>query len=102
MVLKKAMLFGVYGIVSFYVFLKVYETSLMVIDEEFHLRQGIHYCNGDFAEVYVWRISCVGKLMITILFFSSGIRKLQRFLGCIWFLLYFFTRSEPATRLRLD
>lgn len=60
MTLKKVLLYGVYGIVSFYVFLKVYETSLLVIDEEFHLRQGMHYCNGDFAEVYaslcgVWK-----------------------------------------------
>lgn len=64
MALKKVLLYGVYGIASFYVFLKVYETSLLVIDEEFHLRQGMHYCNGDFGEVYSYRIWCVGGKQI--------------------------------------
>ncbi|XP_040155732.1 putative Dol-P-Glc:Glc(2)Man(9)GlcNAc(2)-PP-Dol alpha-1,2-glucosyltransferase [Anopheles arabiensis] len=40
-----------YSIVSFAVFNKVYETSQQVIDEEFHLRQGDHYCHGRFQ---VW------------------------------------------------
>uniref|UniRef100_A0A182P720 Dol-P-Glc:Glc(2)Man(9)GlcNAc(2)-PP-Dol alpha-1,2-glucosyltransferase n=1 Tax=Anopheles epiroticus TaxID=199890 RepID=A0A182P720_9DIPT len=40
-----------YTTVSFVVFNKVYETSPQVIDEEFHLRQGDHYCHGRFQ---VW------------------------------------------------
>ena len=40
-----------YSIVSFAVFNKVYETSQQVIDEEFHLRQGDHYCHGRFQVV---------------------------------------------------
>uniref|UniRef100_A0A182KBH1 Dol-P-Glc:Glc(2)Man(9)GlcNAc(2)-PP-Dol alpha-1,2-glucosyltransferase n=1 Tax=Anopheles christyi TaxID=43041 RepID=A0A182KBH1_9DIPT len=40
-----------YSIVSLAVFNKVYETSRQVIDEEFHLRQGDHYCHGRFQ---VW------------------------------------------------
>uniref|UniRef100_A0A182YKF1 Dol-P-Glc:Glc(2)Man(9)GlcNAc(2)-PP-Dol alpha-1,2-glucosyltransferase n=1 Tax=Anopheles stephensi TaxID=30069 RepID=A0A182YKF1_ANOST len=40
-----------YSAISFVVFNKVYETSQLVIDEEFHLRQGDHYCHGRFQ---VW------------------------------------------------
>uniref|UniRef100_A0A182RI00 Dol-P-Glc:Glc(2)Man(9)GlcNAc(2)-PP-Dol alpha-1,2-glucosyltransferase n=1 Tax=Anopheles funestus TaxID=62324 RepID=A0A182RI00_ANOFN len=43
-------LFG-YSSISFVVFNKVYETTQLVIDEEFHLRQGSHYCHGRFQ---VW------------------------------------------------
>ncbi|XP_058059029.1 putative Dol-P-Glc:Glc(2)Man(9)GlcNAc(2)-PP-Dol alpha-1,2-glucosyltransferase [Anopheles bellator] len=44
-------LFCVYSVISFLVFNKVYETTQLVIDEEFHLRQGVHYCQGRFQ---VW------------------------------------------------
>uniref|UniRef100_A0A182SS52 Dol-P-Glc:Glc(2)Man(9)GlcNAc(2)-PP-Dol alpha-1,2-glucosyltransferase n=1 Tax=Anopheles maculatus TaxID=74869 RepID=A0A182SS52_9DIPT len=40
-----------YSTISFVVFNKVYETTQLVIDEEFHLRQGDHYCHGRFQ---VW------------------------------------------------
>lgn len=32
-------------------FLRVYATTHMVIDEEFHLRQGLHFCNKRFEIV---------------------------------------------------
>ncbi|ETN67485.1 alpha-1,2 glucosyltransferase ALG10 [Anopheles darlingi] len=39
-----------FALVSLLVFHKVYETSQLVIDEEFHLRQGDHYCRGRFQK----------------------------------------------------
>ncbi|KAJ6633375.1 putative Dol-P-Glc:Glc(2)Man(9)GlcNAc(2)-PP-Dol alpha-1,2-glucosyltransferase [Pseudolycoriella hygida] len=46
--LPKLTLFIVYTLFSVFIFFKVFDTSNLVIDEEFHLRQGLHYCNGDF------------------------------------------------------
>ncbi|XP_058118003.1 putative Dol-P-Glc:Glc(2)Man(9)GlcNAc(2)-PP-Dol alpha-1,2-glucosyltransferase [Anopheles ziemanni] len=40
-----------YSFISWLVFNKVYGTTQLVIDEEFHLRQGNHYCMGRFQ---VW------------------------------------------------
>lgn len=37
--------------VSMQLFNRVYRTSKQVIDEEFHLRQGLHYCRGNFTIV---------------------------------------------------
>uniref|UniRef100_A0A336LNB5 Dol-P-Glc:Glc(2)Man(9)GlcNAc(2)-PP-Dol alpha-1,2-glucosyltransferase n=1 Tax=Culicoides sonorensis TaxID=179676 RepID=A0A336LNB5_CULSO len=34
--------------ISFVIFNWVYKTSKLVIDEEFHLKQGLHYCNGRY------------------------------------------------------
>uniref|UniRef100_A0A1Q3F5Q3 Dol-P-Glc:Glc(2)Man(9)GlcNAc(2)-PP-Dol alpha-1,2-glucosyltransferase n=1 Tax=Culex tarsalis TaxID=7177 RepID=A0A1Q3F5Q3_CULTA len=42
---------GIYSIVTFLLFHLVYNTSKQVIDEEFHLRQGEHYCHGRF---HIW------------------------------------------------
>lgn len=42
---------GIYSIVTFLLFHLVYNTSKQVIDEEFHLRQGEHYCRGRF---HIW------------------------------------------------
>lgn len=42
-----------YALVSFLVFNKVYKTTKTVIDEEFHLRQGIHYCHGNLRIVSI-------------------------------------------------
>lgn len=42
---------GLYVLVSVPLFHKVYNASQLVIDEEFHLRQGAHYCNGSFEVV---------------------------------------------------
>ncbi|XP_059614401.1 putative Dol-P-Glc:Glc(2)Man(9)GlcNAc(2)-PP-Dol alpha-1,2-glucosyltransferase [Phlebotomus argentipes] len=42
---------GIYAAISLWLFHRVYDTTQLVIDEEFHLRQGIHYCNGNFS---VW------------------------------------------------
>lgn len=44
-----------YFSIAFYIFLNVYETSQLVIDEEFHLRQGLHYCNGNFTIVSTFK-----------------------------------------------
>lgn len=49
--LPKLILFIVYTSFSAFLFLKVFDTSSLVIDEEFHLRQGLHYCNGEFKIV---------------------------------------------------
>ncbi|XP_065091253.1 putative Dol-P-Glc:Glc(2)Man(9)GlcNAc(2)-PP-Dol alpha-1,2-glucosyltransferase [Ochlerotatus camptorhynchus] len=42
---------SVYSIVSLVLFHLIYRTSKVVVDEEFHLRQGEHYCHGRFE---VW------------------------------------------------
>lgn len=47
----KFALFIVYVSLSVLLFLNVFDSSPLVIDEEFHLRQGLHYCNGDFTIV---------------------------------------------------
>ncbi|XP_035782819.1 putative Dol-P-Glc:Glc(2)Man(9)GlcNAc(2)-PP-Dol alpha-1,2-glucosyltransferase [Anopheles albimanus] len=39
-----------FAIVSLLVFNEVYNTTQLVIDEEFHLRQGDHYCRGRFQK----------------------------------------------------
>lgn len=44
---------GIYSLVSIPIFYLVYYASESVIDEEFHLRQGQHYCNGSFDVVRV-------------------------------------------------
>lgn len=44
-------LLGVYSLVSFAVFNRVYATSQEVIDELFHVGQGLQYCNGNFSAV---------------------------------------------------
>lgn len=44
---------GIYLIVSIPLFYVVFNASELVIDEEFHLRQGLHYCNGSF-DVVSW------------------------------------------------
>lgn len=49
----KIFLFILYVGISFPIFNKVHQTSKLVIDEEFHLRQGEHYCKGEF-EIVNW------------------------------------------------
>ncbi|EAT40471.1 AAEL007809-PA [Aedes aegypti] len=39
---------SVYSAISLILFNLVYRTSKVVVDEEFHLRQGEHYCHGRF------------------------------------------------------
>lgn len=43
----------IYSIVSLIIFDKVYETSKLVIDELFHIEQGLNYCHGMYAEVKI-------------------------------------------------
>lgn len=40
----------IYLIASVPIFNKIYATTQSVIDEEFHLRQGLHYCHQRFSE----------------------------------------------------
>ncbi|XP_041968530.1 putative Dol-P-Glc:Glc(2)Man(9)GlcNAc(2)-PP-Dol alpha-1,2-glucosyltransferase [Aricia agestis] len=40
---------GVYYVISKIVFDKIYETILIVVDELFHIPQGLTYCNGNFS-----------------------------------------------------
>uniref|UniRef100_A0A7G3AAW1 Dol-P-Glc:Glc(2)Man(9)GlcNAc(2)-PP-Dol alpha-1,2-glucosyltransferase n=1 Tax=Lutzomyia longipalpis TaxID=7200 RepID=A0A7G3AAW1_LUTLO len=42
---------GIYFLASLWLFNRVYSTTKLVVDEEFHLRQGLHYCHGNFS---VW------------------------------------------------
>lgn len=39
---------AIYIAISIPIFIQVYNASELVIDEEFHLRQGQNYCQGDF------------------------------------------------------
>lgn len=48
---KLTVVFALYVAVSALLFPLVYEASPEVIDEQFHLRQGLAYCNGDFDTV---------------------------------------------------
>lgn len=49
--LQLAAVFAFYGTISVPLFNAVYDASQQVIDEEFHLRQGLQYCGGIFDEV---------------------------------------------------
>lgn len=49
--LLKVLLVTIYSAVSFVIFNRVYDTSKEVIDELFHIGQGLKYCNGKFSEV---------------------------------------------------
>lgn len=42
---------AIYLTLTIPMFYQVYEASQLVIDEEFHLRQGRHYCDGNFSVV---------------------------------------------------
>lgn len=47
----KLLILTVYAAVSLLIFNRVYETSKEVIDELFHIDQGVKYCHGNFSEV---------------------------------------------------
>lgn len=49
--LAKYPLLAVYLALSLFLFNKVYETSDEVIDELFHLKQGLEYCHENFSAV---------------------------------------------------
>lgn len=42
---------GIFYIISQLLFNKVFETSLSIIDEEFHVPQGLAYCKYEFDTV---------------------------------------------------
>ncbi|CRK89688.1 CLUMA_CG003403, isoform A [Clunio marinus] len=46
----KYLFISIYSIISIIIFQKVFETSGEVIDELFHIRQGLKYCQGNFSE----------------------------------------------------
>ncbi|XP_055549757.1 putative Dol-P-Glc:Glc(2)Man(9)GlcNAc(2)-PP-Dol alpha-1,2-glucosyltransferase [Wyeomyia smithii] len=59
-----------YSIVTLRLFHLLYHTSKLVVDEEFHLRQGKHYCNWEF---HIWdpKITTFpGLYLISALFLS--------------------------------
>lgn len=45
----------IYVFISIPIFNLVFESSNLVVDEEFHLRQGQHYCKGHFHVVSFWK-----------------------------------------------
>ena len=47
---------SIYVVISIALFFLVFNTSQLVIDEEFHLRQGHQYCIGNFSYVSKWNI----------------------------------------------
>lgn len=47
----KYIFIGVYLLISLQLFYKVFQASQIVIDEEFHLKQGRYYCLGYFDVV---------------------------------------------------
>lgn len=71
----KHRIIAIYTILSMIIFEKVYETSTEVIDELFHIEQGLFYCHGMFQEV---RKEINIKIYINHYPFS-GIQKLQHF-----------------------
>lgn len=68
---------GVYSIVTFLLFHLVYNTSKQVIDEEFHLRQGEHYCRGRFHIVSVASVILCIVTNVNLLFRFSGMKRLR-------------------------
>lgn len=48
---SKYLFIGIYFITSIQLFYRVFSASEIVIDEEFHLKQGRSYCLGHFDEV---------------------------------------------------
>lgn len=99
---------GIYLIVSIPIFIVVYNASDNVIDEEFHLRQGKHYCNGSFeiVSVRVFDTQRFGPLHSFILCplhqFRSGIRKSQLSRDCISLRRSFCCRSSNVRHWRCD
>lgn len=62
---------AVFAVVSFVVFNKVYATSRLVIDEEFHLRQGLHFCKGRFDIVSRLYAEILNKFLIQFIFLQN-------------------------------
>lgn len=48
---SKYLFIGIYFVTSIQLFFRVYNASQLVIDEEFHLKQGRSYCLGRFDVV---------------------------------------------------
>lgn len=71
--------------ISFLVFNQVYKTSKLVIDEEFHLRQGLHFCEGRYHIVST-PASFLQTINMSFLYFLQWDRKITTFPG-----LYFLS-----------
>ena len=69
-------------------FLRVFATTQMVIDEEFHLRQGLHFCNKRFEVVSkeLKQSHCHYNKCYSLLCAFSGILRSPLFLVYIYFL----------------
>lgn len=101
--LLKYPLLAVYLAVSLFLFNKVYETSDEVIDELFHLKQGLEYCHENFSAVnyslftffYVRRPGTFTFWYFSINF--SGTLKLQHFPDFIYFRRWSLLRAATPT-----
>lgn len=60
----KVLLVTIYTAISFVIFNRVYEKSKVVIDELFHLGQGMQYCHGNFSAVNFWLFTFAGSMNI--------------------------------------
>lgn len=45
---------GLFVMVSLPLFCVIYDKSNMIIDEEFHIAQGLQYCNWNFTTVIIY------------------------------------------------
>lgn len=95
---------GIYLIVSIPLFHLVYHASQLVIDEEFHLRQGQHYCNGSFDVVGSAHAIAIWLQISHTIFLRtySGTRKSRRFQDCTLYRPSSCIHCKYARHLRYD
>jgi hypothetical protein len=70
----KLILIAIYVGISILLFNRVYATSKEVIDELFHLGQGMEYCRGNYSAVSFCLLPVVVGLMGKISRFSGILR----------------------------
>jgi hypothetical protein len=73
---------AVYTVVSIVLFDEVYEASGEVIDELFHIGQGLQFCQGNFSAVNRRFVYIFPLNFNSFSFLSSGIRRSQPSLDC--------------------
>lgn len=71
----------VYILISVPLFYLVFISSQLVVDEEFHLRQGRHYCMGDFHIVSFPLVSMYIRQMMNSFDFFQWDSKITTFPG---------------------
>lgn len=77
---SKYPLLAFYLALSLFLFNKVYETSDEVIDELFHLKQGLEYCHENFSAVNqsLFTFFTTGYILVAVFSeYFSGTRRLQ-------------------------